>query len=610
MNVFRTNRSPTIAALRFAIVLYGGLGAPAAGAADAQPLDQSRASQGPRVLVPSMQGAGQEPVAPQLSTGAAAAPDNDLPSMPAPVAVGDLGTVEGPVAGTLNDFNGGLGQNMWSGIGRSDAEMFLQRVPVTLPSPTARLLFRKVLLTEAPLPIGTGTRPFNALRIQRLLEAGELEDAGALAARVRSRDPQTQRMQADAMLYAGRDIEVCGEATGERLRSAERFWVSLRAYCYQFDGDIPALDLTRAVMDQRGISDPAFFHLLDGFDGDELAPPDDILSPNAVHIRLLARHGLPIPANAVALLGMPVSVIAAMSEKTPLELRRPTAERLFRLGSLPASTMRDIFEVSAVDPGDLNLAATLARTEPLMPALERIYNALKTDGNAGRRAELVHLSFQLGHNDGLFLQVARLFAGEAAAIIPAPNWEAWSPLMIRGLLLAEHDGAADRWYDILNPLIPAHVAASKDASFVMSIVRREEPYVADAQGPLLELAMQSADPMVSPVALARITLILGLFDALGMDMPFEAQAEVQRLVSTDFPGRRPAPVIMQRIDRASLEGRRAELGLAILEALGPRGASDMAPNVIVRFVRALQTAGMTETAHALASEAILTWQGG
>jgi hypothetical protein len=144
----------------------------------------------------------------------------------------------------------------------------------------------------------------------------------------------------------------------------------------------------------------------------------------------------------------------------------------------------------------------------------------------------------------------------------------------------------------------------------MSIVRREEPYVADAQGPLLELAMQSADPMVSPVALARITLILGLFDALGMDMPFEAQAEVQRLVSTDFPGRRPAPVIMQRIDRASLEGRRAELGLAILEALGPRGASDMAPNVIVRFVRALQTAGMTETAHALASEAILTWQGG
>ena len=610
MNVFQINRSPPKTALRFAIALNVGLGALAAGAADSQPLDQGPASQGPRVLVPSPQGVGQEPAAPQLGTGAAASPNNDLPSMPAPVAVGDLGTVEGPVAGTLNDFNGGLGQDMWSGSSRGDAEMFLQRVPVTLPSPTARLLFRKILLTEAPLPIGTGTRPFNALRIQRLLEAGELDDAGALAARVRSRDPQTQRMQADAMLYAGRDIEVCGEATDERLQSSEPFWVSLRAYCYHFDGDTPALDLTRTVMEQQGMSDPAFFHLLDAFDSDEPTPPDGIPSPNAMHIRLLTRHGLPIPANAVASLGMPVSVIAAMSAETLLEVRKPTAERSFRFGSLPASAMRDVFEVSAFDPAELNLAATLARSEPMMAALERIYNALKMDGNAGRRAELVHLSFQIGHNEGLFLQIAQLFAGEAAAIIPAPNWDAWSPLMLRGLLLTEHHAAANRWYDILNPRIPAHIAAFKDASFVLSIVRREEPYVAAAQGPLAELALQSVDPMVSPVVQARNALILGLFDALGLDMPFEARTEVERLVSTDFPGRSPARVIMQRIDRASLAGRRAELGLGILEALGPRGASDMAPNVIVRFVRALQTAGMAETAHALAGEAILTWQGG
>jgi hypothetical protein len=561
-------------------------------------------------LVPSQQGDGQAPVAPQIGTGTAVSPSSDLPSIPAPVAVGDLGTVEGPVAGTLNDFNGGLGRDMWSGSSRSDAEMFLQRVPVTLPSPTARLLFRKVLLTEAPLPIGTGMRPFNALRIQRLLEAGELDDAGALAARVRSGDPQTQRMQADAMLYAGRDIEVCGEATGERLQSAEPFWVSLRAYCYHFDGDMLALDLTRTVMEQTGILDPTLMYLLDAFDEEEPVPPESISSPNTLHMRLLVRHGFPIPANAVVSLGMPVSVIAAMSAETPLEVRRPAAERSFRFGALPANVMGDVFEASEFGLGDSNLAATLARSEPMMMALERIHNALNLDGNASRRTELVHLSYQIGRDEGLFLQTAQLFAGDAAGMIPAPNWEAWSPLMIRGLLLTENHDAADRWYDNLNPLIPAHNAASKDASFVMSIVRREEPYVADAQDSLTELALQSVDPMVLPAEQARNALILGLFDALGLDMPSEARAQVQRLVSTDFPGRSPAPVIMQRIDSASLEGRRAELGLGILEALGPRGASDMAPNVIVRFVRALQTGGMAETAHALASEAILTWQGG
>ncbi len=617
MIVFRTERPTFHVAIRFAIALSVGFGMWTPGGADAQSLEQGVASQGPRALVPAAQGNGQAPVAPQSGFGPAAATNSDLPSMPAPVAVGDLGTVEGPVAGTLNDFNGGLGQDMWSDTSRSDAEMFLQRVPTTLPSATARLLFRKVLLTEAPLPIGTGTLPFNALRIQRLLEAGELADAGALAARVRSRDPQTQRMQADAMLYAGRDIELCGDATGERLQNAEPFWVSLRAYCYHFDGDAPALELTRTVMEQQGISDPAFFHLLDAFDSDEPMPPDSNAAPSAMHIRLLVRHELPVPANAVASLGMPASVIAAMSAQTPVELRRPTAERAFRFGSLPANTLGEVFADSALEPDDpnlepvnLNLAATLARSEPMMAALERIYNALNLDGNASRRAELVHLSFQIGRREGLFSQVAGLFADDAAAIVPAPNWDAWSPLMIRGLLLSERDGAADRWFDILNPLIPSHVEAWKDASFVLSIVRREEPYITESQGALSELALRSLDPMISPAVQARIALILGLYDALGLQMPADARSEVQRLVSTDFPGRSPARVIMQRIDNASLASRRAELGLGVLEALGPRGASDMAPNVIVRFVRALRTAGMAEAANALASEAILTWQGG
>ena len=610
MNVFRTSNLRPKTALRLAMAICTLLGTLAAGTASAQPVEQGPASRGPRVLVPPPQGGASAPVPPQFETNTVASPGSVLPSLPAPVAVGDLGTVEGPAAGTLNDFNGGLGREMWTGTSRSDAEMYLQRIPVILPSPTARLLFRKLLLTEAPLPVGTGARPFNALRIQRLLEAGELEDAGALAARVRSRDPQTQRMQADAMLYAGRDIEVCGEATGQRLHSAEPFWVGLRAYCYHFDGDASALDLTRTVMESAGISDPSFLHLLDAFDEDEPIPPESIPAPNALHMRLLVRHGFPIPANAVAALGMPASIIAAMSAETPPEVRRPAAERAFRIGALPASVMKDIYASSEFDVGDPSLAATLARVESTMMALERIHHAYQLDGNASRRAELVHLSFQIGRNESLFLQTARLFSTEAAAIIPAPNWEAWAPLMLRGLLLSESNGAADRWYDMLNPLIPVHNETWKDATFVMSIVRREERYIGAAQDALNGLAMTSADPIAAQDTRARIALILGLFDALGMDMPPEARSQVEPLVSADFPGRSPAPVIMRRIDGASLAGRRAELGLAILEALGPRGASDMAPNVIVRFVRALQTGGMAETARSLAGEAILTWRGG
>jgi hypothetical protein len=584
----------------------------------AQLLDQGPASQGPRVLVPGNSGAAAQPTPSAGPVGNAAGniggdgsgPPSQLPAIPAPVAVGDLGTVEGPIAGILNDLNGGLGQDMWAATGRADAEMLIQRVPAALTSPTSRLLFRQVLLTEAPLPVGVGNEPFNGLRIQRLLEIGELTEAGALAARVRSRDPQTQRMQADAMLYAGRDIELCGDATNERLQSADPFWVDLRAYCYHFDGDSLALDLTRTVMEQQNLADPALFHLLDAFDADEPTPPDVIANPNAVHLRLLMRHGLPIPIEAIANLGTPGSIIAASLPQMPLEIRRQAVEQIFRSGALPASVMREVFSASEIMPGDLNLAATLARGEEIMPALERIFGALEIDGRTDRRAELIQLAFQIGRNEGLLPQIAQLFSEEAAAIFPAPNWEAWAPMMIRGLLAADQPAAAERWYNILNPQLPAHYLTSRDAAIVFAISRRETPYVGDAQSAIAELALQSLDPAAPANVLARTALILGLFDALGLDMPQEARAQVQPLVSNDYPGRTPARAIMQRVDSAASATRRGELALVVLEALGPRGAADMAPNVIVGLVRALNTAGMRVSAQALAAEAILTWQGG
>ena len=198
-----------------------------------------------------------------------------------------------------------------------------------------------------------------------------------------------------------------------------------------------------------------------------------------------------------------MSLAAAIDTEMPLEIRRPVAERLFRAGVLPASALGEVFAQSELGPGELNLAATIARSEPMVTALERIYSALESDGRADRRAELVHLSFQMGRSEGLFPQIAQLFAEDAAAIFPAPNWDAWSPLMLRGLLLAERPDAAVRWYNMLNRQIPAHNVAAKDGAFVLAIVQRSEPYITDAQDALTELAIQSFNPMVPAPIQAR-----------------------------------------------------------------------------------------------------------
>ena len=62
---------------------------------------------------------------------------------------------------------------------------------------------------------------------------------------------------------------------------------------------------------------------------------------------------------------------------------------------------------------------------------------------------------------------------------------------------------------------------------------------------------------------------------------------------------------MQRIDRASLAGAKGEVALGVVVALGLQGPRDLAPDVVVRLVRALQTAGIRDGAREVALEAFL-----
>ena len=99
--------------------------------------------------------------------------------------------------------------------------------------------------------------------------------------------------------------------------------------------------------------------------------------------------------------------------------------------------------------------------------------------------------------------------------------------------------------------------------------------------------------------------MLGLFEAISQPLPDEARQAVEPLIADASPGRRPPPALMQRIARAALAGSRGEVALSVIVALGPQGPRDLAPDVIVHLVRALQTAGIRDAAHELAYEAVL-----
>ena len=557
------------------------------------------------------------------------------------VVVGDLGTVEGPIAGTLDPMDG-LGDDAWTRSDRATIIGILQGVPPATPSAAASLLLRKVLLTTAALPPGRSDRSFNALRLSKLLDGGFANDAADLAARIHApSNPEILQLQAEAFIRAGRDFDSCGDLTAYRLQSAERFWIQLRAFCYAVNRDLPALELTRSVISDQGLSDPSFSVLLDGLATGQAMPPEMIALPDSLHILMLARLNLPMNAEIAVSLGLADSLMAAASTQTPPGLRIAAAEKALRAGVLPTDLFAQILELTTFTPGDLAVAPALARSEPLMPALARLRAAMRLATNTEQRAELIHTALEMAQEAGLLRQVALLFVQDAAAIVPLPAWANWSELFMRSLLLAGRPDAAARWFNILNmnPSAVADVAnqlqvilafaapMQADSLTTLALLRSlaltanppppapPEPPPAPVVDPLapdqvLPPPPEPPPPLPpppppSPELLSRATLVLGLYEALTRPLPTEAQAAVQPLVSKQSEGRRPPQALMQRIDRASLSGAKGEVALGVIAALGIQGAGDLAPDVVVRLVRALQTAGIRDGAHEVAVEAFL-----
>src|SRR2546423_454468 len=122
------------------------------------------------------------------------------PGGASPVQVGELGALEGPIAGTF-DNSSGLGIGEWQGSDRTTMGTMLQSVPAATSSATHRLLMRKLLLTGAPPPPGRATSSFNQVRLSKLLDGAYLDDAAQLALKIQEpRNFDVIRAQADAFL--------------------------------------------------------------------------------------------------------------------------------------------------------------------------------------------------------------------------------------------------------------------------------------------------------------------------------------------------------------------------------------------------------------------------
>lgn len=489
---------------------------------------------------------------------------------------------------------------MWVNAPRADVEDLLGRIPLVSADPFVRSLARRVVLTTSEAPVGPAKRALVTIRIEKLLQAGMIPEAGAISAGLTlNGDADFARVQADALLYAGREKNVCSDLTATRLTSGEPFWLQLRTWCFAVSGDTASAELTHSVLDAQGATDKAFDILADDAISGKKTPPGDIAHPTAMHIYLLRKAGLPVTASIAAKLGTAADVLAAGDTRNAPADRLAAATRISQTGALKAGEIVTILNVQSISSDQVAHATDYAAKLPFLPAQSLLRRAAKLETRPGAKASLLAAALSAdGHPDRLAL-TALLQGDLAASIKPDATLAAQRSLIARALVLSGRTDAAQAWYAGATDDMDLH-----EFQILIDLAAPNGDRDAAAQSALNWFAISSAPQQApSPVA----ALALGLSDVLGRPMPPDAKTLAATLEAMHWEGstRRPSADDMRKLEEAASQpGRKGEVVLRVLDIVGPNGPFDLPVDIVIECVRILVQAGLKDDARALAIEAL------
>ena len=524
------------------------------------------------------------------------------PIIPKPekVETSTLGAVDSGDAGLLDQSNGGFSVNMWNGSSREDVEALLSSVPLASPDSAVRSLARRVILSRADAPPGAFKRSLVAIRIEKLLGAGLIDDAGALAASTEAKgDADLARVQANALLLAGRTKDICGDKTAARLSESDLFWLQLRAYCAADSGDTATVELTRGVIDAQGQADTAYNILVEDVLTGGKKLPGKIVKPTALHAYLLRKAGFPISGDVLAHARNAGDVLAMRDPHNSPAAHLSAAEHLLNTGAVSTSDLKAIVDAQVIPADQIANAAAAAQKLSFLKAQALLRRAAQLESRPASKAALVHQALMLGDKAGFFEISADIQADAASAIKANGPAQSEGPLIGWALLIADKPAAASPW-----------LGDNDVAKAVFGLVTDRDDTAQPALSSIATRMATETDKAQSP-SRPMEALLLGLYDALGKTLPADAKAEALAIRAQHMPGRRPDDSAMQKMLAASASPeRKGEAILRILDIVGAKGPGDLAPDITVEIVRTLRAMGIKDAATAFAIHALLLYRPG
>ena len=557
---------------------------------------------------------GQPPSArPSGGTAAPAQPQQPSNAGPAPkiVRTEKLAPAEADSLGTLDRSNGGLGDDLWRGMTRTELATLIAALPDAVPSPAFRDLQRRILLTRAAAPQGAepGGPSLAVLRARKLAAMGRDEDLRNLLALLPSQqeDEGLTRIRIEAGLLSG-NSNVCEDIKSLIHRYQDVFWQKALIFCQFAAGKRDDADMGLGLLrEQGGDNDPAFDTLAQRLDGDKQARVASMPSPTPLLVAMSELAKEPLPADLPNRLPPMITVAVAKSPYAAPETRLAAAEAAASLGLIGADELTAAYEKVQVATADLANAYSRAQAQYGPHARALLFRAAKAQRDPAGRAEILKESFELARAGGAYpIAVQANLALLMGGLEPSPDLASFAPEAAKALYFAGQPQLAEGWAALARQSSKGADAAVELAPYASLAGSRSASWD-DRAAAAWRKALQSRKDVAPEVADERAARLYGLLAALGDKVPDSLWQPLYGQTQQPGPSTMPSPALWHAFVDAAAAGRRGEAVIALLAALGGRAPQEINPVALDAAIAALRGVGLNSEARQLAIEAAVAW---
>ena len=355
----------------------------------------------------------------------------------------ELKDIDANTVGTITEDEGGLGYDMWSGSERNIIQNYLKNLPINKESDTAIELIKKLLLSNAKVPKSNGEIDLILIRINKLIELGDFDNAKSLIDLVNKKDNEEILIKQTEINLSLNNFDLACSHIEEKRKSFKQnlFWRKVEIFCQILNGKTNKANLSVSLLKEEK-----------NFNDENLIYKDEINDESLVNLNLLN-----LVMTRVANINIKESYVLNddpllltmiyRMPNAPIKLRIQAIEKSKKLLNLPIETIEEIY--NSYDLGEKDKKISL--DDNILLGFETqaiLFQMAIAEDDEEKKAKIIKKSLELASINGNFTLISKLNLNSLLEIKPSKNLAWFASYATRSLLISDKIEEEIKWYEV------------------------------------------------------------------------------------------------------------------------------------------------------------------